>query len=74
MSRTRCLGCTISRWPGSTRSVGSSAAPLNLLGYTGPVSGDAVTLDFKQTIGANEGLRTGSYSKSLTFTLSTTTP
>ena len=35
---------------------------------------DAVTIAFKQTIGANEPLRTGSYTKTLTFTLSTTNP
>jgi hypothetical protein len=29
---------------------------------------------FKQHIGANDALRTGSYSKTLTFTLSTTNP
>ena len=32
------------------------------------------TLGFKQTIGANEGLRTGTYGKTLTFTLTTTQP
>ena len=40
----------------------------------GPTSNEAVTVDFKQSIGANDALRTGSYSKTLTFTLSTTTP
>jgi hypothetical protein len=33
-----------------------------------------VTLSFEQAIGAKDALRTGSYSKTLTFTLSTTTP
>ena len=33
-----------------------------------------MTIVFRQTIGANEALRTGTYSKTLTFTLSTTTP
>jgi hypothetical protein len=33
-----------------------------------------VAISFQQAIGANDGLRTGSYSKTLTFTLSTTTP
>jgi hypothetical protein len=33
-----------------------------------------VTVNFKQSIGANDALRTGTYSKTLTFTLSTTTP
>ena len=56
------------------QDVGGSAAPTSLLTYTGPVSNDAVTVAFSQHIGANDALRTGSYSKSLTFTLSTTTP
>ena len=38
-----------------------------------PVSND-LTVTFKQHIGANDALRTGTYSKTLTFTLSTTTP
>jgi hypothetical protein len=42
--------------------------------WSAPVSNDAVTITFKQAIGANDALRTGSYSKTLTFTLSTTTP
>ena len=45
-----------------------------LLTYSGPISNDAVTLGFRQAIGANDALRTGPYSKTLTFTLSTTTP
>ena len=32
------------------------------------------TITFSQAIGANEPLRTGTYSKTLTFTLSTTNP
>ncbi len=55
-------------------NVGSSASPLNLLSYDGPISNDAVSLEFKQSIGANDALRTGTYSKTLTFTLSTTSP
>jgi hypothetical protein len=50
------------------------AAPATLLTYTGPTSNDSVTVGLKQSIGANDGLRTGSYSKTLTFTLSTTAP
>jgi hypothetical protein len=49
-------------------------ASLNLLTWSGPVSNDAVTIDYLQHISANDGLRTGSYSKTLTFTLSTTAP
>jgi hypothetical protein len=55
-------------------AVGGASAPAPLLTYSAPVSNDAVTLAFEQAIGANEALRTGSYSKALTFTLSTTTP
>jgi hypothetical protein len=42
--------------------------------WAGPVSNDAFAIGFKQSIGANEPLRTGSYSTTLTFTLSTTAP
>jgi cytochrome c len=48
--------------------------PLTLLSYGGPVSNDAVTINARQSIGANDPLRTGTYSKTLTFTLSTTSP
>ena len=60
----------VARWPPS-----AARAPRRpLLTYSGPASNDAVTLTFSQDVGANEALRTGSYSKTLTFTLSTTTP
>jgi X-Pro dipeptidyl-peptidase len=42
--------------------------------WTAPVSNDPVTISFRQHIGAYDALRTGAYSKTLTFTLSTTTP
>jgi uncharacterized protein (TIGR03118 family) len=54
--------------------VGGAAAPTTLLTYGGPVSHDLATINFKQTIGANDPLRTGSYAKTFTFTLSTTNP
>jgi hypothetical protein len=50
------------------------AAPLALLSYPAPISHDAVTIDFTQSIGATDALRTGAYAKTLVFTLSTTTP
>ena len=59
---------------GALADVGGSANPTSLLTYAGPVSNDAVTIAFSQAIGASDALRTGSYSKTLTFTLSTTTP
>ena len=51
-----------------------SQNPLTLLTYTSPIANDPVTISFEQQIGANDALRTGNYSKTLTFTLSTTTP
>jgi hypothetical protein len=48
--------------------------PLTLLSYSAPVSNDPVTLWLKQSIGKNDPLRTGKYSKTLVFTLSTTSP
>jgi hypothetical protein len=42
--------------------------------WTAPVSNDNVTITLSQLINANDALRTGTYSKALTFTLSTTTP
>jgi hypothetical protein len=42
--------------------------------WTGPVSNGSSTIGFSQHIGASDALRTGSYSKTLTFTLSTTNP
>jgi hypothetical protein len=51
-----------------------SGSPLTLKTYAAPVSNDPLTIDLQQSIGANEPLRTGTYAKTLTFTLSTTTP
>jgi predicted extracellular nuclease len=48
--------------------------PLALASWSEPVSSRVVDLGFKQSIAADEGLRTGSYAKTLTFTLSTTAP
>jgi hypothetical protein len=42
--------------------------------WTAPVSNDPVTITYKQLIKRTDPLRTGSYSKTLTFTLSTTQP
>jgi hypothetical protein len=56
----------------TTATVGS--APATLETWSAPVSNDPVALTFTQHIGATDPLRTGSYSKTLTFTLSTTNP
>ena len=42
--------------------------------WSNPVSNDPVTIAFSQHVDATDALRTGTYSKTLTFTLSTTTP
>ena len=52
-------------------NVGSGA---DLLTWAAPASNDAVTIDFAQRIDADDALRTGTYAKTLTFTLSTTNP
>ena len=54
--------------------VTGSANPRTILTYPREIAGDALTITLKQSISANEGLRAGTYSKTLTFTLSTTTP
>jgi hypothetical protein len=59
-------------------SAGAAFAPVTtpatLRSYDAPVSVDPVTVRFRQQIGAKEPLRTGKYSKVLTFTLTTTSP
>jgi hypothetical protein len=50
------------------------AAPLTLQSYNAPISNDALLLEFKQPIAATDPLRTGTYSKTVTFTLSTMSP
>jgi len=42
--------------------------------WSGPTSNALVDVTFQQRIAADEPLRTGTYSRSLTFTLSTTAP
>jgi hypothetical protein len=52
----------------------ATGTPTTLLTYSAPVTSDVVTLGFRQAIGASDVLRAGTYSKTLTYTLSTTTP
>ncbi len=54
--------------------VGGTGNPTPLLSWNAPASNAGVTIGFKQPIKANDALRTGQYAKTLTFTLSTTTP
>jgi hypothetical protein len=51
-----------------------SATPVTLHTYPGAVSNDPVSLQFDQPISATEPLRSDHYTKTLLFTLSTTTP
>jgi len=51
-----------------------SGSPLTLLTWPYPVSNDPVAINYKQSIAAGDALRTGNYSKTLTYTLSTTQP
>jgi hypothetical protein len=48
--------------------------PAGLRFWGTPTASEAVPVDFRQSIGATDPLRTGTYSKTLTFTLSTTAP
>jgi hypothetical protein len=52
----------------------ADGTPLLLKHYGDVVSNDMTTINVRQHIDANEGLRTGTYGKTLTFTLSTTAP
>ena len=54
--------------------VAGAPLPATVKTWTGPVSHDPVTIALSQAIGANEPLRTGTYAKTLTFSLSTTQP
>ncbi|HEY6888693.1 MAG TPA: ThuA domain-containing protein [Solirubrobacter sp.] len=59
---------------GTFANVGSTASPTSLLTYSRALNDPAITLDFKQHVSVGDALRAGRYSKTLTFTLSTTTP
>ena len=55
-------------------TIGGASSPTTLLTWPGPISNDTVTINFRQPIAVTDALRTGAYSKTLTFTLSTTNP
>ena len=54
--------------------VNGVAPPGALKTWNGPTTAEPVTLSFEQAIGASEALRSGAYTKTLVFTLSTATP
>ena len=51
-----------------------SGTPLSLVSWATPISNAVLTLGFQQPVAATDALRAGQYAKTLTFTLSTTTP
>jgi hypothetical protein len=59
---------------GAFAPLSTTGSPLALLDFPAPVASDAVTLGFKQPIAATDALLRGGYAKTLTFTLSATTP
>ncbi|RKQ92103.1 amidase [Solirubrobacter pauli] len=59
---------------GAFRLVQPLQVQLTPAAFAGPVSNAKVAITFRQPIGAQEPLRTGTYARTLTFTLSTTTP
>jgi X-Pro dipeptidyl-peptidase len=54
--------------------VGNATLPATVKTYAAPVSHDTAAIEFEQAIGAGDALRTGTYAKTLTFTLSTASP
>ncbi|MDA0159025.1 ThuA domain-containing protein [Solirubrobacter ginsenosidimutans] len=52
----------------------TTGAALSLLAFPTPVGAHPVTINFKQPIAATDSLLRGNYTKTLTFTLSATTP
>ena len=61
-----------------TNGAFSLAQPLRVelakAAWTGPTSNESVGITFRQLINATDPLRTGNYSRTVTFTLSTTNP
>ncbi len=75
MNGTRALAQPIQAGVGGTLApLKTDRTPLPLRRFTEPVSNNTTTIDFKQSIGADEALLTGAYAKTLVFTLSTSTP
>jgi len=60
--------------PSTGYQVLTSGNAMLLLSYSAPVSNDPVTIGFQQAIGLVEPLRSGTYSKAITLTLTTNNP
>jgi hypothetical protein len=74
LSQPLQLNATDTAQPSSPFAPLAGNDPLALMTFGAPVSGDPVTIGIKQPISATEPLRTGTYSKTVVFTLSTATP
>ena len=72
--RCRSSAAARRRPPLAGGNVGGAAAPTPIAVLRGAAANRALTLTVRQPISANEALRAGTYGKTLTFTLSTTTP
>jgi hypothetical protein len=59
---------------GAFAPLSSTGAALTLASWATPVGARPVTVEFKQPVAATDSLLTGTYGKTLTFTLSATTP
>jgi sugar phosphate isomerase/epimerase len=71
--QTRTVGLGDSPLPPFAPLSGNNS-PVQVRSWAAPVTNAGLTVDLRQSIGANETLRAGTYSKTLLFTLSTTTP
>jgi hypothetical protein len=71
----RAANCGSGHSPASAALQGGHAAlPATVKTWTAPASDDPIAVGFEQHIGATDALRTGTYSTTLTLTLSTTNP
>ena len=59
---------------GPLGALGGSAAPTLLKTWATPLANEAIQLQFRQSVAANDALLVGDYSKRVTLTLSATTP
>ena len=73
-SAMQVSGASASGASSGFQPVPDTADPATLITYGGPVSEEQVALTFKQPIAQSDPLRTGDYTKTLVFTLSTDAP
>jgi hypothetical protein len=75
MNGTSALANTLEANGGGTfAAVGPATAPTLLKTWTAPVSNESVPINFRQSITATEPLNDGTYTKTLTFSVTTTVP